>query len=242
MSQHGQVEYLTTLRYIRRYAPAGAQLLEVGAGTGRYALTLSRMGYDVDAVELVDHNIDILKGKMTPQDMLCVHQGNALDLSRFADGSFDAALLLGPMYHLFADADKRRALAEALRVTRSGGVLFVAYCMNEATIYNWGFCRGNILTGLAQRIVDPDTFACLSDPSLVFELYRKEHIDALAAGLDADRLHFVASDLMTNYMRETVDAMDDDTYQAYLRYHFSICERPDVVGLSHHTLDILRKR
>lgn len=242
LSHHGQVEFLTTLRYIRRYLEPGMRVLEIGAGTGRYALTLSRMGYDVDAVELVQHNIDILKGKLTPQDTLRVCQGNALDLSGFADNTFPVTLLLGPMYHLFSQDDKKQALREALRVTRKGGVLFIAYCMNEATVFNWGFRQGNILNGLAEGILNPTTFQCLSNPSLVFELYRKEQIDTLASGLAADRLHFVASDLMTNYMRETVDAMDDETYRVYLDYHFSICERPDVVGLSHHTLDVLRKR
>lgn len=60
-SQHGSVEYLTTMRYIQKYLKPGMSVLEIGAATGRYSHTLARMGYEVDAVELVAHNIDIFK-------------------------------------------------------------------------------------------------------------------------------------------------------------------------------------
>ena len=53
MSRHGKVEYLTTMRYIERYLVPGTRILEIGAATGRYSHTLARMGYTVDAVELV---------------------------------------------------------------------------------------------------------------------------------------------------------------------------------------------
>ena len=56
------------------------------------------------------------------------------------------------------------------------------------------------------------------------------------------RLHFVGTDMATNYMRPEVDAMDDEFFELYLRYHFSICERPDLVGASHHFLDVFRKQ
>lgn len=61
LSKHGQVEYLTTMKYIKKYLKPGMRILEIGAGTGRYSLTLARMGYHVEALELVQHNIDIFK-------------------------------------------------------------------------------------------------------------------------------------------------------------------------------------
>jgi len=63
-TQRGKVEFLTTMRYIERYLEPGMRVLEIGAGTGRYSLTLARMGYDVTAIELVQHNIDIFKKKL----------------------------------------------------------------------------------------------------------------------------------------------------------------------------------
>jgi hypothetical protein len=57
-----------------------------------------------------------------------------------------------------------------------------------------------------------------------------------------ERLHYVATDLFTNYMRDTVDEMDDAAFALYLRFHFAVCERPDMVGITHHSLDVFRKR
>ena len=67
-------------------------------------------------------------------------------------------------------------------------------------------------------------------------------LDKLMDSFSVERLHYAATDLYTNYMRDTVDAMDDKTFALYLSYHFSICERSDMVGITHHSLDIFHKK
>lgn len=240
-SKHGMVEYLTTMRYIEKYLCPGMRILEIGAATGRYSHALAQKGYEVDAVELVQHNIDIFIEKTQPGEKVTIRQGNAKDLSFLGDDAYDITLLLGPMYHLFTVAEQRQALREALRVTKPGGILMVAYCGNEATMIQYCFGRGMLKEERYQKLVDPVTFKASSDPAELFELYRKEDIEALTADLDAERLHYVGTDMATNYMRQTIDEMDEEFFQLYLRYHFAICERPDLVGASHHILDVLRK-
>ncbi|MDF2908489.1 MAG: hypothetical protein K0R34_3810 [Herbinix sp.] len=240
-SKHGQVEFLTTMRYINKYLEKGMRVLEVGAGTGRYSITLADQGYQVDAIELLEHSIDILKSKVKPEHNIAVKQGNALDLSDYSDNTFDVTLVLGPMYHLFNIDDKKKALAEALRVTIKGGTILVAYCINEGTMIVWGFVRGNILEGIENGLIDLNKYQCLSNPSLIFEMHRKEDIEKIMVGFDVEPLHYVATDLATNFMRDTIDAMDDKMFQTYLDYHFTVCERPDLVGATHHSLDIFRK-
>lgn len=242
VSKHGQVEFLTTMKYINKFLKKGMRVLEVGAGTGRYALTIAQEGFQVDAIELIQHNIDILKNKITEDCTIDVRQGNAIDLFCYNDDTFDITLVFGPLYHLFNDSDKKQAISEAIRVTKEGGVVFVSYCMNEATIINWGFQKGNILEGIQSGIVDKDTFKCLSNPSLLFEMYRKEEIDKLMEGYNVERLHFVATDLATNHMKNIIDEMDEKMFETYLKYHLSICERSDLIGITHHSLDIFRKK
>lgn len=60
-SKHGMAEFLTTMRYIEKYIKQDDKILEIGAGTGRYSHALAKQGYCVDAVELVEHNIDVFK-------------------------------------------------------------------------------------------------------------------------------------------------------------------------------------
>ena len=240
-SQHGSVEYVTTMRYIQKYLKPGMRVLEIGAATGRYSHTLARMGYEVDAVELVSHNIDIFNANTEAHENIRIYQGNAKNLDMLEENRYDITLLLGPMYHLFTVSDQLQALSEAIRVTKTGGVVFAAYCGNEATMVQYCFGRGMIKEQRYRDLIDPVTFKASSDPGELFELYRKEDIDALLAHFPVTRLHYLGTDMATNYMRQTIDEMDDEVFDLYLRYHFAICERSDLVGASHHILDIFRK-
>lgn len=237
-SKHGMVEFLTTMRYIQKYLRPGMRILEIGAATGRYSHALAQQGYRVDAVELVQHNIDIFKEKTLPGEAVTIRQGNAKDLHFIEDETYDLTLLLGPMYHLFTVEEQLQALSEALRVTKTGGILMTAYCGNDATMVQYCFGRGMLKEEKYQNLVDPVTFKAASDPAELFELYRREDIDALMAHFSTERLHYVGTDMATNYMRATIDEMDDAFFDTYLKYHFVICERPDMVGVSHHILDI----
>lgn len=146
LSQHGQVEYITTQKYIHECLAGfrGGSILEIGAGTGRYSVALAKEGYAVTAVELIEHNIDILKSKLDGTENITVLQGNAVDLSFLEDNTFDMTLLLGPMYHLYTKEEKLLALSEAVRVTKPKGYILVAYCMNEPTIIQYVFARDNL--------------------------------------------------------------------------------------------------
>ena len=241
-SKHGMVEFLTTMRYVEKYLKPGMKVLEIGAATGRYSHALAQKGYEVDAVELVQHNIDIFREKTQPGERVTIRQGNAKELHFFADDSYDITLLLGPMYHLFTVEEEKQALSEAIRVTKKGGVVFAAYCGNEATMIQSCFGQGLLREKRYQDLVDPVTFKAYPDPTEFFQLYRKEDIDALMEGFPVERLHYVGTDMATNYMRATIDEMEEELFQMYLKYHFAICERGDLVGASHHILDVFRKR
>lgn len=241
LSKHGQVEYLTTMRYIDKFLQPGMRILEIGAATGRYSHALARRGYQVDAVELIQHNIDIFNSLTETGENVTIRQGNAKDLTFIGDETYDITLLLGPMYHLFTMEDQLQALKEAIRVTKKGGILFVAYCGNDATMVQYCFGRGMLKEEKYQKLVDMTTFKASSDPAELFELYRKEDIDVLVSHFDLERLHYVGTDMATNYMRSVIDEMDDEFFALYLKYHFTICERADMIGTSHHILDVLRK-
>ena len=242
-SNHGTVEFLTTMRYIEKYIRQGDRVLEIGAATGRYSHTLARQGYTVDAVELVEHNIEVFRKNTLPDEKITVTQGNALDLSAFPDNKYDITLLLGPLYHLYNDEDKRQALSEAIRVTKQGGIIFAAYVISDGSLIDEGFRLGgfSVADYIKNGLLDPVTFAATSEPKDLFELVRKEDIDNLMSVFPVTRLHYVATDGCARLIRDAVDNMDNDTFELFLKYHFATCEREDLLGITSHSLDIFRK-
>lgn len=244
LSNHGQVEYLTTMKYIYEVIGSGERkkILEVGAGTGRYSIALAKEGHQVDALEYTEHNFGILKSKIEGVSNVNAHHGNALDLSRFEDESFDVTLVLGPMYHIYTKEDKQKVLAEAIRVTKSKGHILVAYCMNEATVIRYAFLKGRIGDCVEKHMLTDD-FKCISEEKDVFEMVRMEDIDELNAGFDEiERVKIISVDGAANYMCECIDAMDEKTFDMYMKYHLTVCERMDLIGATDHSLDILEKR
>ena len=241
LSQHGQVEFLTTVRYVEKYLFPHARILEIGAGTGRYSHYFAQMGYRVDALELIPHNIDIFRQNTKGNEPVTICQGNATDLSIFDNDVYDITLLLGPMYHLFTEKDKLQALSEAIRVTRRDGIIFAAYCMADASILQAGFLKGRVKELIERKMLNPETFQAHSEPEDVFELHRKSDIDRLRNHFPVKQLHYVSADGYANYMRDNLVSMDEETYQQFLNYHFATCELPELTGYSNHTIDIFRK-
>lgn len=236
-SRHGQVEFLTSMKYIREALgeDRDKKLLDVGAGTGRYSVALSEEGYDVTAVELVKYNLGILKAK---KSNVKAYQGNALKLSRFEENFFDVTLLFGPMYHLHTKEEQLKALSEARRVTKPGGKILVAYCMNEYSVLTYGFKENHIKESLAEGKLSKD-FQVLSSEADLYHYMRLEQIDELNRESGLSRIKIVSPDGPSDFMRPVLNAMDEETFELFLNYHWSVCERADLIGAGSHTLDIL---
>lgn len=233
-------EYLTTMRYIEKYLTPDAKIIEIGAGTGRYSVKFADMGYDVTAVELVPHNIEIMKKKVKPHHRIQIYEGNACDMSVFESDKYDIVLLLGPMYHLFTDEDKHKAISEAIRLAKKGGVIFAAYCNNDTAMYKM-FYKRRILDYIDKEGLIRDDYHAVSSPNKVFELYRKSDIDSLMKNYNVTRLHFVGVDMLSYLHDRTLDSLNDREFEEYMKFLSCICEREDSVGLSIHMLDIFRK-
>lgn len=237
--RHGYVEFVTSMKYIHKYLEEfhNPKILDIGAGTGRYSVALAEEGYDVTAVELVKYNLGILKKK---NSSVKAYQGNATKLSRFEDESFDLTLLFGPMYHLYSHEDKLKALNEAKRVTKKGGIILVAYVMNEYSVITYGFKQNNIKECMENNKLTKD-FHTVSSKEDLYDYVRIEDINRLNEEAGLEREIIISADGPADYLRQTLNAMDEEAYKLFIEYHLATCERYELIGAAAHTVDILRR-
>lgn len=238
-SRHGQVEFRVTMEYIKRYLLSinNPKVLDVGAGTGKYSYALAEFGADVTAVELVKYNIGVLKSK---GDSVRAVQGDARNLKKFKNDSFDVILLFGPMYHLLNYEDKLKALNEAKRVVKPGGLIFISYLTNDYAVVLHGFVDGNIVKSVEDRKLDDDFNILPTEPDL-YSYVRVDEIKRLSEDAGLAREKMVAQDGPTDYIRQTLNKMDEKTFEIYINYILKIAERSELIGASSHILDILKK-
>ncbi|MDT0342672.1 class I SAM-dependent methyltransferase [Streptomyces litchfieldiae] len=131
VSADGVLEMLRTQELLRRrLPPAPARVLDVGGGPGAHARWLVEDGYAVHLVDPVPRHIE--QARQVPG--CTVELGDARELTA-ADASFDVVLVLGPLYHLLDAADRHRALTEAYRVLRPGGLLAAAGINRYASLF-----------------------------------------------------------------------------------------------------------
>lgn len=235
-----RIEYLTTMRYIQKFAKIGCKILEIGAATGVYSVELAKMGYDVTAIDLTPSNVEVMKQKSKGLSNIKCMVGDALNLSMLEDNTFDLVLNLGPMYHLFSVDDKMQAISETLRVCKTNGVCMFAYITHSSIVWNYGVRKGNMKEFddyLLEGGIIKDT------PKEIFSSYHIEDFNNQFKKSNSTFITNVATDslfpIMTNYIDNGV--MTEDDYNRLVNWHFETCERLDHQGLSGHMLYICQK-
>ena len=245
-SRHGLTEFRVSVNLINEYLKkieqtgrdrADISIFDIGAGTGRYSIYYADMGYDVSAIELVKHNVSRLKAK---SDKVKARQGDALNLKKYEDESFDVTLLFGPMYHLFGDENKTRALNEAIRVTKSGGYIFVAYCMNDYAVITHGFKDKNIISSIKNNKIN-ESFKVTNGEEDLYDFVNLDDILRINGLCNAQRIDIISPDGPANYIREELKKMSEEEFEIFIDYQIKNCRRQDLLGAGGHTVDVLRK-
>lgn len=237
--RHGQVEYITAMKYIHKYLSKmnNPKILDIGAGTGKYSIALSNEGYNVTAIELVKHNLMTLKSK---NSNIKAFQGNAINLKKFEDKTFDMILLFGPMYHLISDDEKLMALFEAKRILKDDGIILISYYMNEYCVITHGFKEGLIKSSLDDGLLDKN-FHIISKKDDLYSMVRLEDINKYNKKANLKRIKILAQDGPADYLRPIINKMDEEEFKIFIKYHLKTCERKELLGASSHVLDILKK-
>ena len=236
LRRHGIVEFEVTMHHLHRFLQPNQFILDVGAGTGRYCSALMAEGYQVKAVELVRRNIEVFLQREPTADVV---QGDARNMPSIPTDLADITLLLGPLYHLVGDDEKVKALKEAKRVTKPGGLIFVAYLMNEYSILSYCFDEERIEDLLARGVVDKNYHVQVQEGEL-YDYVRLEDINRLNEKAGLERVTIFSPDGAADYMRTRINHMSDETFSRFIEYQKCISERPELIGAGSHVVDVVR--
>ena len=243
-----QLEYDLTWRYLDQFLPPQGTILEVGAATGRYTLELAKRGYTVTAVDLSATLIEECRKRIVAEGVekrarLVV--ADARSLREVTETGFDAVLLMGPLYHLIEEADRKLALKEAFNRLRAGGVIFSALLSSLAVF-------GDMLGKLPGWIEDqPEVRSMLANgkrpdnyPRGGFRGYfaRLPEIAPLheVIGFETIVLAGVEPVIAANY--ESYNKLQGKQRQLWLDLLKEISAEPSIIGASIHLLYIGRKK
>ncbi len=239
-SRQGQLEYSTTMAYIHRYAAGRSKVLEIGAGTGRYSIALAKEGMDVTAVELAESNLQVLREKSKGMENLASFRGDATDLSRFPDDSFDVTLVFGPMYHLYEADEVNGAIDEAVRVTKPGGVILFAFLSVYAIMYS-NYLSGNWAEGQEENFTDDYQIKHFKEQ--LFTGYDITEFEELFRGKPVEWITTTGVDgLLEPIERQPDFSVSDEDFKMLSQWYLAFSEKRELLGATNHLLYICRKR
>ena len=231
------IELFITQYYINKYLKEHDKILEIGAGTGRYSLSLASKGYDVTSVEYVKHNLDILKSKITSDMKITPILGDAVNLKELEDNTYDLTLVLGPLYHLYDEKDIDSAISEAIRVTKKKGIIMIAYITSDSVFADWAL--DHLLDGYPNDF--DKNFKLVRYPEGIFAPFYVSEFEEIMQKYPVTFLHDVGTDGVARLIKDKLNSLTPEEFEVWKKYQLSVCERRDLIGYSAHMLYIGRK-
>ena len=242
-----QLEFDLTCRYLDRWLPETGNILEIGAATGRYTLWLAKRGYNITAVDLSETLLKTCREVITTagmHDRVTYHTADARSLSGVPGDSFDAVLLMGPLYHLVDEADRLAALRESYRRLIPGGRIFTAF------ISRLGI-TGELMRRTPEWIEDQAEVRSVMtlgrDPEHHlgggFRGYfaRVDEIAALHEVVGFQTLQLAGVEPGISADDESYNSLEGERRRLWLDLLYEISTEPSIVGASRHLLFIGQK-
>ena len=145
------------------------------------------------------------------------------------------------MYHLFKEEETTSAIKEAIRVTKPGGKIYLAFILFDLTMLTWGFKEKNVYENYGENKQISENFKPNNAEELIFNMRYFEDIKKLIKSFNLKTINYVATDGIGRVIKDEINQMSEEEYNLYIKYHLSICEREDLIGYSGHILALLEK-
>ena len=243
--QRHRTEFAVTMRAMEEFLPPPpAAVLDIGGGPGRYAIELTRRGYDVTLVDLSAECLAMAQEKAGQAGLTLHHvvQANALDLSAVPGQGYDAVLLMGPLYHLHDARERRQAIIEAKRFLTQQGILFNAFITRYAAIRYYLL---NVPDELEKRW---ESVQVLLDQGLDLDAKRfrgayyahPAEIEPLLASAGFDTVCLLGCEGIVAGQEENVNNLSGASWERWVDLNYRLSKEPSLLGAADHILSIGR--
>lgn len=244
-----RTEFALTKRALNAYLPLPpADVLDCGGGPGRYTIELSRQGYQVTLFDLSEGNLNLAKEKATEAGIVMAgcEQGSATDLSRFQPETFDAVLLLGPLYHLTSEDQRKAALDEVYRVLKPGGQLFTAFITRYTPIrYMAVNSAGQILEDLDRiELVLEEGYAPPCDNAALEFIAHFAHpteVTKMIWDKGYEVLNVLGLEGLISQIDDEVNKLSGESWEAWVDLNYRIATDKCIHGCVEHLLVVAEK-
>jgi len=247
--QRHRTEFAVTLRALDAYLPPSpAAILDIGGGPGRYAIELTRRGYEVTLLDLSQGNLSFAEEKAAEQSIRLAHvvQGDATELPSLPIAEYDAVLLMGPLYHLLSLADRRQAVDEARKVLRPNGAIFAAFVTRFAVIRDlvinnpqWIIDNPLRLEQTLQTGVHP-TGPDKRHPDFYFA--HPDEIRPLMESAGFETKNLIGCEGVAAGHEETINQVEGELWQKWVALNYQLGQEPTLHSAADHLLYIGRKK
>jgi S-adenosylmethionine-dependent methyltransferase len=245
-----RTEFALSLRALSDYLPPPpAMIADIGGGPGRYAIELARKGYQVTLVDLAQNNLNLAQHQAAAAGVKLfetVH-ANAMDLGVLASNTYDAVLLMGPLYHLLALPERQKARDEARRISKPGGVIFAAFLGRFAAVLNAARVEPEYIVREIEEcetILESGVYHADKNSGKFPDAYfaHPEEIKPFMEEAEFETLMVLGCEGVVNTLDDKFNGFQGQLWEAWVNMNYRLGKDPSVHGASNHLLYVGKKR
>lgn len=229
------MEFLNTKKYLRDYIDPTKKVIELGCGGGYYGLYYAEKCYSYHGIDLTPFNIQVFQGKINELGLTNVSAdiGDATNLVKIPDESYDVVLCLGPLYHLNRE-DRIKCILECKRICKKDGVIVFAYInklgaiAKYAVTFGW---EGLLNDRISEYVLDKGTDDVHTD---IFYYTMPEELEADAKSVGLDKIKNVGLDSLLDDKK--IAGLTEEQRCVWFKFSDIMNDSPSCVGMSNHAL------
>ena len=238
-----KIEFDITKRYLDKYIIGeNLEIFDIGGGPGRYSIYLAEKGHRVSLLDLSKRNIEVAKEKSAERNITLeayIH-GNALEIDQY-EQKYDIILLMGPLYHLIEETDRKAAIKGALRLLKPNGIIFASFISNYAPIQDYlkGVYHVESIDELLGFLKDGVNTGESGFTTSYFTDYKEARDLMNSFGLT--EIVFAGVENILGSKENEINMLEESEYRKWLEIGYQLSEDENLMGTSEHFLYIGRK-